>query len=359
MFDGRMIVFPEIGKDPDWMKNITANPHVVIYGNGTRWSGRALASRVQDLKDPILGAFQRKYGLAVVKQRYWGQKRYARVEIHSQAKEDPVELTYGDLEVAFDGVAATYDAHILGNPMNLWLRNRSVALLSKLFKPGDTVIEIGCGTGTETLQLARKGVKVLATDISSRMLEVMMNKAKSYDLASLVVPIHCRPYELRTRLSEAGYTEVDGAYSTYGAVNTEPRLPVMIENLHALVRGGGKLALGVWNKFCLFEILGYATRARPSMMVARLKNPVPVGKSRFCVSTNSFSVGELDAVVGKWFIPEKVIGVEVILPPSNLARYLPSGVLGELVLALDKALESHFPWNRLGDHFLRVYSKRS
>lgn len=357
MFDGRMIMFPHHGKDPDWMKNIAANPGVMIYGMGTCWNGNARITEVKDLKDPILGAFQRKYGMNEIRQRYWGQRRYAEVEIRSQGKVDVDELVYADLEAAFDGVATTYDTHIIGNPMNLWLRNRSVALLEKLFRPGDTVVEIGCGTGTETLQLARKGVRVLAADISSRMLEVLVDKASSEGLLPFVVPIHCRPYELRAKLSDKGYRAVDGAYSTYGAVNTEPRLSAMMENLHELIREGGKLVLGVWNKFCLYEILGYATKARPSMMVARLRNPVPVGKSRFCVTTRSFTVGELDKRVREWFVPEKVWGVEILLPPSNLIRYLPPRPLRELVQGADLALERAFPWNRLGDHFLRLYTK--
>jgi deazaflavin-dependent oxidoreductase (nitroreductase family) len=357
MYGGKLVVFPQNGTGQDWVKNIIADPTVRVFGRGVSWEGRARMVLARDLKDPIFGAFQRKYGEAEVRRRYWGQRTYAEIEVSSQRKEDVNELVYADLEVAFDGVAETYDSHILGNPMNLWLRNRSVALLTRLFRPGDTVLEIGCGTGTETLQLAKSGIRVLATDISSRMLDVMMKKAKGEGLDQLVVPIHCRPYELRARVAEAGYPSVDGAYSTYGAVNTEPRMGEMMENLHAMIKEGGKLVLGVWNKFCLYEIAGYASRGRPAMMVARLRNPVPVGKSRFCVSTNAFSVGELDRMVGRWFAPEEVLGVEIFLPPSNLVRYLPPRPLAGLARSMDKALESHFPWNRLGDHFLRVYTR--
>ena len=357
MYGGRMVVFPQNGKKQDWVMNILANPEVKIFGEGVSWQGRARFVTASGLDDPVFGVFQRKYGIAEIRRRYWGQRAYVSIGITSQKKEAIDELVYSDLEVAFDGVAETYDAHILGNPMNLWLRNRSVALLTSLFKKGDTVLEVGCGTGTETLQLARSGIKVLASDISSRMLQVMMRKAKRNGLDSRIVPIHCRPYQLRTKVAEAGYGTVDGAYSTYGAVNTEPRLEEMMENLHDVMGESGRLVLGVWNRFCLYEIVGYAIRMKPSMMVARLRNPVPVGKSRFCVSTNAFSVSELDRIVGRWFAPDELWGVEILLPPSNLVRYLPPGGLGGLVRTADRALANHFPWNRLGDHFLRVYAR--
>ena len=355
MYGGKMAMFPQTGAAQDWVKNLMVNPGVNVYAGGSRWAGQAKLSRVAGVDDPLLGAFQRKYGEAEVRRRYWGQRQYVEVSLSSGTAEEMDELVYADLEVAFDGVASSYDEHILGNLMNLWLRNRSVELLTQTFVPGSTILEVGCGTGTETLQLARKGINVVASDISGRMLAVMMDKARREGLEGRVFPIHCRPYELKREVKEAGFDSLDGAYSTYGAVNTEPRLGQMMENLHALIRARGKLVLGVWNRFCLYEIAGYAYRMNPAMMVARLRNPVPVGRSRFCVTTNSYSVGSLDRIVSKWFKLEGVRGVEILLPPSNLVRYLPPRRLLRLVEKFDVALEGLFPWNRLGDHFLAVY----
>jgi SAM-dependent methyltransferase len=245
----------------------------------------------------------------------------------------------------------------MGNPMNLWLRNRSLALMTKLFKPGETIIEVGCGTGTETLALAKQGIRVIATDISSRMLQVLTQKARSEDLEEMVLPIHCRPYEIQKAVMKRGYAVVDGAYSTYGAVNTEPRLLDMLTNLHDTMKQNGVLVLGIWNKFCLYEIVGYALRGRPTMSVARLRNPVPVGKSRFCVTTNSFSPESLDRVVRGLFTRLSLHGVEILLPPSNLVNYLPPPTLLSPLKRIDVLLESSFPWNRLGDHFLAVYRR--
>lgn len=358
IFAGALVVFPQAGGKQDWVANLRANPKVRVYSGSTMWEGEAKAVKVISLRDPVLGAFTRKYGETEVKKRYWGQLEYFSISLLSRTPEDYHDLVYSDLEAAFDGVAETYDAHILGNPMNVWLRDRSVDLMKRLFRPGDVVVEVGCGTGTETLSLARRGVKVLASDVSSRMLQVMSGKAAAEGLEEKVIPIHCRPYELPRMVRDLGQDHIDGAYSTYGAVNTEPRLGEMLGGLHGLIRKGGFLVLGVWNRFCAYELVGYFLRMRPHMAVARLRNPVPVGKSRFCVSTNAFSVGSLDAEVAKWFRRERVLGVEILLPPSNLVRYLPPKRLLGVVEKAELALEPLFPWNRLGDHFLGVYSKR-
>ena len=355
---GKIVIFPQNLAKQDWVANVAKNPPVNVYWEGKRISGRATLRQVSGLKDPLLGIFTRKYGQAEVRKRYWGQTRYVEVEVTSQSEEsDLVGLTYAELEAAFDGVAEHYDDHIMGNPMNLWLRNRSVYHLLKVFGKGDLVLEVGCGTGTETLSLAKAGIRVIASDISSKMLKVLERKAAAAGLGGMVTTLHARPDTLRARVKELGFDSLDGAYSTYGAVNTDPRLDLFFQDLHALIKPGGALLLGVWNRFCLYEMLGYAARMRPSMVVARLRNPVPVGKSRFCVASDAYSVGSLDKIVGPYFTLKEVFGVEIFLPPSNLTRYLPPQPLLGLVERLDVGIEGKYPWNRLGDHFLGVYSR--
>ena len=131
----------------------------------------------------------------------------------------------------------------------------------------------------------------------------------------------------------------------------------MIENLHSILKPNAPLLLGVWNKFCLYEIVGYLLRLNPSLAFARLRNPVPVGKSRFCVASNAFSVGDLNKLLKNQFVLQKVLGVVVTLPPSNLTRYLPRGRSFQTAKKIDLDLGACYPLNRLGDHFLGIYRR--
>ena len=356
--DGKIVIFPQSVGGQDWVANLLKNPSAELFSSEFTVTGTARIREVAGLRDPLLSAFTRKYGEREVRKRYWGQHRYVEIEVASRAGSlDYAELVYAELEAAFDGVAENYDHHIMDNEMNLWLRNRSVSLLKRTFRPGETVLEIGCGTGTETLALARHGVSVIACDISSKMLEVLSRKASESDLGPMVRTLHARPYEIREKLRLEGLAQLDGAYSTYGAINTDPYLPRLFKDLAAMMRPEGSLILGVWNRYCLSEMLGYALRMKPSMAVARLRNPVPVGKSRFCIFSNAYSVGSLAPLVEGLFEVREVRGVEVFLPPSNLVRYLPPRPLADALKRLDLSVESHYPWNRLGDHFLVVYER--
>jgi hypothetical protein len=131
----------------------------------------------------------------------------------------------------------------------------------------------------------------------------------------------------------------------------------MMTNLHSLLRPGSPLLLGVWNKFCLYEMVGYLLRMNPALAFARLRNPVPVGRSRFCVASNAFSVGTLNGYLAHHFKLERVYGVVVLLPPSNLTSYLPRGGFYSLMKKIDLNIGAGFPMNRLGDHFLAVYRR--
>jgi SAM-dependent methyltransferase len=49
---------------------------------------------------------------------------------------------------------------------------RRVKMLSSHLKPGMTVLELGCGTGSFTRELARSGANVVAIDLSPELLEI-------------------------------------------------------------------------------------------------------------------------------------------------------------------------------------------
>jgi SAM-dependent methyltransferase len=49
---------------------------------------------------------------------------------------------------------------------------RRVKMLSSHLKPGMTVLELGCGTGSFTRELARSGADVIAIDVSPELLEI-------------------------------------------------------------------------------------------------------------------------------------------------------------------------------------------
>jgi ubiquinone/menaquinone biosynthesis C-methylase UbiE len=74
--------------------------------------------------------------------------------------------------MAFDRLAAGYDAGFSERPVARWLRAREHERLALHVRPGEAALDLGCGTGTDALWLAEQGMQVTALDASPAMLEI-------------------------------------------------------------------------------------------------------------------------------------------------------------------------------------------
>ena len=73
---------------------------------------------------------------------------------------------------AFDALASRYDALFspAANPLIALARARVHAALARHFAPGSALLEVGCGTGEDTLALAERGHTLVACDPAPQML---------------------------------------------------------------------------------------------------------------------------------------------------------------------------------------------
>ena len=76
----------------------------------------------------------------------------------------------------FDEMAADYDRSFTTSTIGSLMRQAVWWRLDACFRPGDRVLELNCGTGADAIHLARRGVRVLATDIAPAMLELTRAK---------------------------------------------------------------------------------------------------------------------------------------------------------------------------------------
>lgn len=318
------------------------------------------------LSDPAdrraaLELFRQKYGPELYERWYARAARVLRVSLVSSPSpiRDGSGRYYDWLASEFDNVAEEYDRHILGNRMNRLLRDRSLAVLQPLFRGRPRLLEVGCGSGMETMPLLRAGHEVVAVDISDRMLAVTRGKAEAEGLGARLTTV-CRPArELPRLLEQFGPGSFDAAYSTYGALNCEPDLSALPGALHQLLRPGAPFVAGVYNRWCLFETVGYSATLQPRRAFGRRTNPVPVGASRFCVDVFAHSVADLERLFAPSFSVERVEGVPVLLPPSDLTAYAEKFSRHFDRLARGDAwLGRRWPFNRLGDHFLMTLVRR-
>ena len=106
-----------------------------------------------------------------------------------------------------------------------------------LFKTGDRVLDLGCGTGDDAVYLMSRGVNVFAIDSAPGMVDIARDRG--VDAKTVAI-------------EELGSLEdmFDGAISNFGALNCVADLDTLSEVLARLVRPQGMLALCVMGRFC-------------------------------------------------------------------------------------------------------------
>ncbi|RMF27610.1 MAG: class I SAM-dependent methyltransferase, partial [Chloroflexi bacterium] len=158
---------------------------------------------------------------------------------------------------AFDAVAASYDATFTHTPLGRRLREAVWTHLAAAFRPGHHVLELGCGTGEDALWLARRGVRVTATDASPAMLAIARHKAEA---ARLTDRITCARLDLAAPEREWPSGPIprrgpyDGAFANFGVLNGLPDRRPLAQALARWVRPGGQVILVVMGPLCPWEI---------------------------------------------------------------------------------------------------------
>jgi SAM-dependent methyltransferase len=359
--DGRLVYLIARERSAQWPISVLRSGVAELRLEGRAARGRASLVTTTAEREEILARFRAHYGEAQFARWYDRPARVLRVDLESDLSGDaPNDGQYSAwLEAEFDNVADDYDHHITGNRMNRLLRDRSLAQLRVVFAGRHRLLELGCGSGMETMTMLRDGHEIVAVDISARMLRVVREKADQEGLGRQLTTVKLRARDLAQLARDSEIPPFDGAYSTYGALNCEPDLAPTAEAFARFLRPGAPLVLGVYNRWCLFEILGYSLSLQGHRALGRRTNPVLVGSSRFCIDVYAYSVPEVD----RWFAPGfervRLEGVPALLPPSDLTVYAERFARHfELLARWDQRAGRTWPFDHLGDHFLATYRRR-
>lgn len=341
-----------------WPVEILRSGVAVLDLENARLTGAVGLVTDKEERARVLGVFLTKYGT----ERFhsWYEHPYRVLKVETRPAGPAVLSTEGQpgryytwLTDEFNNVAWEYDKHILGNPINRLLRDRSLVCLRRSFAHRKHILEIGCGSGTETLVLLKEGHEVTAVDISPTMLEVIRGKARAEGVSERLRTVHLPAREVGELLAELGEGAFDGGYSTYGALNSEPGIREVPRSLHRLLKPSSVFIAGVYNRWCLFEMVGYLLRGKWGRAWARMRADIPVGGSRFCIDVYSYSAMEMSRIFRPYFRTLGVEGVTVVLPPSDLVRYLDAWAPEpERMYRLDARVGRIWPLCNLGDHYL-------
>ena len=265
-----------VASDPTatWAHESVRSPVELLRPDGRRETRLAWPIDDPARVDTVLTAFRHKYGEAAWERYYRGRTRVLTLrETTARGDRPPEEV----LRAEFDAVAAGYTDAVERNPFAYYLRERSEQGFRPLFVGNDPILELGPGTGIETLALLRDRHRVIAVDISPRMLEELRHRAEAAGMSA----------QLDTRLGSIGNLDhvlgdlatgsVGGALSTFGALNLEPHLDRLPPVLTRILTPGAPFFTGLLNRWGLVPAAYLLLAGHPREAARRLRSPIVTG----------------------------------------------------------------------------------
>ncbi len=258
----------------------------------------------------------------------------------------------------FDALAAEYDEAFTNTAIGQIMREAVWSHLDRTFNPGDCVLELNCGTGEDALHLARRGVRVVATDVSQEMLDAAHQKVTSAGQGDKV--LFCRldlaaGYEelasLVTRFDLGpGPGIFDGAFSNFGGLNCVSDLGTVGRGLNGAVRAGGSVVMCVMGRLVPWEWIWYGLRGRFGKAFRRLR---PGGVEWRGLNIRYHSIGALRKAFAPAFRLVCTSGIGFLVPPpyaESFGRRHPRAL--EALNRWERRLEMTTPFPWLADHYL-------
>ncbi|MDT8067876.1 MAG: methyltransferase domain-containing protein [Terriglobia bacterium] len=258
---------------------------------------------------------------------------------------------------AFDEIAEIYDEVFTHSLVGTSQRGSVWEEIDGLWKPGDRVLELNCGTGEDALHLAGKGISVTGCDASPAMIEVA-NQKKARRRPRVPVRFVVLPNEyIGGLLIDRRF---DGVFSNFSGLNCVADLANVAQQLATLLRPGAEVALVFSTPFSLWESLWYGVRGDWAKAIRRWSGHVSSTISGVPVEVWYPRVSEIRQAFAPWFWYINVSGIGVAVPPSYVESLAQKhSRIFSLLRTVDRLI-NHLPLFRvMGDHMLLRFRRSS
>lgn len=243
---------------------------------------------------------------------------------------------------SFDQFARNYHEHFNANPIGIYQRRQVHALLRPFLKPDSSVLDVGCGPGSDFAFFKECRVRVEALDISAEM--VRLAEAQAARLGLKVI-LHCA--DLRKFRPQGEY---DCLLLNFGVINVFENPREALGNLLTALRPGGVLSVIAMPPFQLWTLAELLFSGRREVLRRRLheREAQTAGGLRFYYHSRFDPGGHLRLMRRRnlaWLLPS----------PRQYRLWKWARIAAHLLMPIDRLLSPLLPVG--GDHVCHIYRK--
>jgi SAM-dependent methyltransferase len=220
----------------------------------------------------------------------------------------------GSQRAYWDAAAETYERDFTNTLVGKLWRDAVWRELDRGFRAEQRVVELNCGTGIDAIYLAERGVRVVACDVSPRMIQFARERASAAHVLDRV-DFRVLPTEWIEQLqSEAPF---DGVLSNFSGLNCVRDLFAVKRKLVALLRSHSNVFLCVLGCFSPWRFLHRCSYCRSRKKLFRngtLDSSTPVEIQRPPVK-------HIINLFAPEFAIRRITGIGITVPPSYLNHW--------------------------------------
>jgi SAM-dependent methyltransferase len=267
----------------------------------------------------------------------------------------PLAIAQSPAALVFDQMAGEYDDVFTNSMIGRAQRETVWNAVAQIFRSGDHILELNCGTGEDALFLARNGVSVTACDTSEQMIKIASSRLRT-EAPHARIEFNLLPTE---RLREFKTTTMfDGAFSNFSGLNCVADLSQTAADLAAKLSPSAPFLVCLSTRFCLWEMVWFVLHGNFRKAFRRCTGHAAVSKGAFTVDVYYHTVRKLQTLFSPSFVMRSCVGVGVTVPPSYVETWIRKyPKLLRLLSIIEKPISSCPGLRGLGDHVLLHFER--
>ena len=256
--------------------------------------------------------------------------------------------------VAFDELAEHYDKVFTRSLIGSAQRAAVWRVMRRVFKTGDRILEVNCGTGEDAFFLARHGMTVVACDGSSQMVEIAVRRGAERQQASVSFRV-LRTEDIGVFRGQAPF---DGLLSNFSGLNCLCDVPAFFAKTAELLRPGAGVVLCMSSRVCAWEVAWFGLRGRWGEALRRIPGQTVAVVHGRHIAVWYPRISTVVHAASPWFRAEMIAGIGITVPPSYAENWAQrhSKLMGRLA-GLDRRICRWPVIRSAGDHFLLVFRR--